>query len=519
MMIKNLLSIITGLAFLLTACTSVKPVKPVNIITSLQDGPKIPSEFRAAWVATVGNSSWPSKPGLSTEQQQQEALVLLDYLKKHNFNAVIFQVRPQADALYKSDLEPWSYFLTGEIGKAPDPFYDPLEFWTKAAHERGIELHVWLNPYRSHHVSGGALSEKSLVKTRPELSVFLKEGYWWMDPAKKETQDHTVSVVMDIVKRYDIDGVHFDDYFYPYPSYNKNEDFPDDQSWKAYQNKGGRLSRGDWRRESVNTLIQRLYKEIKAEKNYVKFGLSPFGIWRPGYPESIAGFDQYDQLYADARLWLNKGWIDYFTPQLYWDVNRIPQSFPVLLGWWASENLMNRHLWPGISVYKGGGEKNNDETVNQIMISRGMLPKSMGTVHWSITALVKNDSLSKALLDGPYNKPALVPSTPWLDNKAPEAPMAKTSLIGESVNISWNHPDEKDVFRWVVQYKYGNNWDYRVLNAADRSLTLQRNLLVPPTAAQKASGNIASTNLPLNGIMVKAVDRTGNESLPFKLDL
>lgn len=278
------------------------------------------------------------------------------------------------------------------------------------------------------------------------------------------------------------------------------------------------LAEGDWRRQSVNTLIQRLYKEIKGKKNHVKFGLSPFGIWKPGYPESIEGFSQYDQLYADARLWLNKGWIDYFTPQLYWDINRIPQSFPVLLGWWASENLMNRHLWPGISVYKGGGEKNNDETVNQIMISRAMLPKSMGTVHWSITALIKNDSLSKALLNGPYKKPALVPASPWLDNKAPASPVTETAIVGDSLNISWSHSDEKDVFRWVVYYKYGTQWDYTILNSTERSIKLQRSLLLMPTAVQKEAGNTSSTRITLNGIAVTAVDRTGNESIPFRLD-
>lgn len=507
-MIRKLLPFITGLAILLNACTTVKPVKTVPAVP---EGPKVPSEFRAAWVATVGNSSWPSKPGLSTQQQQQEALILLDYLKKHNFNAVIFQVRPQADALYKSDLEPWSYFLTGEIGKAPDPYYDPLEFWTAAAHQRGIELHVWLNPYRSHHKSGGVLSEKSFVKTRPELSVYLKEGYWWMDPAKRETQDHTVAVVMDIVKRYNIDGVHFDDYFYPYPSYNLNEDFPDDQSWNAYQNNGGKLTRGDWRRESVNTLIQRLYKEIKAEKNYVKFGLSPFGIWRPGYPESIEGFDQFDQLYADARLWLNKGWIDYFTPQLYWDVNRIPQSFPVLLGWWSSENLMNRHLWPGISVYKGGGEKNNDETINQIMISRGMLPKSKGTVHWSITALFKNDSLSKALLEGPYKKPALVPATPWLDNVAPESPLVTIEYAADKIKLLRDSAAEKDIFRWIVYYQYGDRWDYQILNSKDASLELLLHSELSLVTGQQSASSVWKT-IPLKRIMVSGVDRTGNES-------
>lgn len=454
-------------------------------------------EFRAAWVATVANINWPSKPGLSTEQQQQEAIALLDFLKDHNFNAVIFQVRPQADALYKSALEPWSYYLTGVQGKAPDPYYDPLAFWIEAAHQRGLELHVWLNPYRAHHVSGGAVTDSSMVKRMPNTVVKLKEGYWWFDPSKKETQDHGVAVVMDIVKRYDIDGVHFDDYFYPYPSYNGNEDFPDSTSYAQYQAGGGKLTRGDWRRESVNTFIHRLYNNIKAEKQHVKFGVSPFGIWRPGYPESIAGFDQYDQLYADAKLWLNKGWIDYFSPQLYWPINRIAQSFPVLLGWWADENKMNRHLWPGISISSDTSSKGTTETLSQIMISRAMLPKSSGVVHWSISSVIKNANMAKALIEGPYQKQALVPASAWLDNKAPDAPAVNVAQQGDTVNVSWSHKDEKDVFHWIVYYQYGKNWSYRILNQSDRKLELK-----PLKGKDK-----------LTAVAVTAVDRMGNESV------
>ena len=234
-------------------------------------------EFRAAWVATVANINWPSKPGLSTDTQQQEAISLLDFLVKHHFNAVILQVRPQADALYKSELEPWSYYLSGKQGKAPNPFYDPLEFWVKEAHDRGLELHVWLNPYRAHHKDGSTISDQSIVKKHPELVMQLKEGYWWMDPANKKVQDITNDVVMDIVKRYDIDGVHMDDYFYPYPSYNGTEDFPDSASWTAYQQNGGKLSRGDWRRDAVNKLIERLHKKYKSRKKICKIWCKP--LW------------------------------------------------------------------------------------------------------------------------------------------------------------------------------------------------------------------------------------------------
>ncbi len=200
----------------LHSCTSTKKIIKQEPVTVLPEALK---EFRAAWIATVANINWPSKPGLSTETQKQEAIYLLDFLQAHHFNAAILQVRPQADALYKSDIEPWSYYLTGTQGKAPQPYYDPLEFWVKEAHDRGIELHVWLNPYRAHHKDGKAISDQSIVKKHPELVMYLKEGYWWMDPAQKAVQDITNDVVMDLVRRYDIDGVHMDDYFYPYPSY------------------------------------------------------------------------------------------------------------------------------------------------------------------------------------------------------------------------------------------------------------------------------------------------------------
>ena len=492
-----------------TACVHSKQTikNQTTLISSNAQTPQAMYEFRAAWVATVSNINWPSKPGLSTKDQQQEALTLLNFLQEHHFNAVIFQVRPMADALYKSDLEPWSYFLTGMQGKAPDPYYDPLEFWIEAAHDRGIELHVWLNPYRAYHPSGKEISDGSIIKTNPELVVKLKQGYYWMDPSKKETQNRTAAVVRDIVKRYDIDGVHLDDYFYPYLEYNNGEDFPDGASWAAYQAEGGSLSRSNWRRASVNTLIERLYKEIKAEKNQVKFGISPFGIWRPGYPASIEGFDQYDKLYADARLWLNKGWLDYFSPQLYWPINRIPLSFPVLLGWWSKENSMHRHLWPGMSISRDTSIKGVNETLSQVMITRGMLPESMGAVHWSISSLTRNETLSKALVEGPYQKEALVPASPWLNNKTPWAPAVQTMVQNERVHISWTHPVEKEVFRWVVYYQYGNTWTYSILNRNDRYLDLPRN------SQQKA--------LPvrLNKVMVSAVDRMGNEGEKKEVEL
>lgn len=478
---------------ILASCTATKQTQNTSESSNL---PEAQREFRAAWIATVANINWPSKPGLPVATQKEEAIALLDFLKAHHFNAAVLQVRPQADALYKSDIEPWSYFLTGEQGKAPNPFYDPLEFWVKEAHDRGIELHVWLNPYRAHHKDGKKISDQSIVKKHPEWVVYLKEGYWWMDPAQKAVQDITNNVVGDLVKRYDIDGIHMDDYFYPYPSYNLGADFPDSVSWNAYLKSGGKLSRGDWRRDAVNKLVERMYHTIKSIKPWVKLGISPFGIWRPGYPASIEGFDQYDQLYADAKLWLNKGWLDYFAPQLYWPINRYAQSYPVLLGWWSNENTMKRHLWPGISINRDSSNISLNETLHQIMIDRGMEPQSMGVIHWSISSVIKNSRLADTLLKSVYKKQALVPASPWLNNKIPNAPIVSFQKMDKQTNINWSQADEKDITHYVVYFKYGNKWNYEIVNNNTKSFTLTNSL----------------ESNKLNEIIVTAVSRTGMES-------
>lgn len=475
--------------------TSTSTPKIITPITSTM------REFRAAWIASVANIDWPSKPGLSAYEQKAEAIELLNYLEKNQFNAVILQVRPQADAFYQSSLEPWSYFLTGEQGVAPEPYYDPLSFWIEESHKRGLELHAWLNPYRAHHTKGSTISNKSVVKTNPELVYKLEEGYWWMDPSLKSTQDKTSAVVLDIVKRYDVDGIHFDDYFYPYPSYNGGKDFPDDKSWGNYIGSGGSLSRGDWRRNSVNTLIERLYKEIKAEKSYVKFGLSPFGIYRPGSPSTVTGFDQYDKLYADAKLWLNKGWIDYFTPQLYWPINKVGQRFPDLLGWWQGENTLQRHLWPGINVVNNKPtDASNLEVVNEIQLTRDLIPKSMGSVHWNLSSLTKNPKLTKDLIEGPYKTPALVPASPWLNNIKPPAPLVKFVSNTENISINWETSDI-NTFKWVLYFQYGDKWDYKILNRLAKNASLNKKII-------DASGK----EITLKNIIVSAIDRTGNES-------
>ena len=502
------------LSFFLSIIVSCSAVQTNDNANGDQDIPKVEREFRAAWIATVANINWPSKKDLSTEQQKLEAIKILDQLKSFNFNAVIFQARPQCDALYKSDFEPWSYYLTGTQGKAPDPFYDPLQFWIDEAHKRGMELHVWLNPFRAHHIDGGEVSEFSVVKKHPDWVVKLKSGYWWFDPSKKEAQDHSLKVVMDITQRYDIDGIHFDDYFYPYPSYNNEEDFPDQESWKKYLNQGGALSRSDWRRENINNFIHKIYDGIKQIKPNVKFGLSPFGIWRPHYPESIEGFDQYEKLYADAKYWINKGWVDYWSPQLYWKIGPVQQSFPVLLNWWKEQNIFGKHFWPGINISRENNELNTQEAINQIMITRGMLPNSPGTICWSAGPLFEFKELSSAIVKGPYKKQALVPTTPWFQSKEIETPVVKFKKENEMLNISWNINKKENVFCWVVYFKYGGRWDYKIIEKETTSL------LVPVYSEENyvtENDKQIKRQTELTEIAVSAVDRISNESVPRKL--
>lgn len=453
-------------------------------------------EFRAAWVASVANIDWPSKPGLSTEQQKRELLAILDRAVRLNLNAIILQVRPACDALYKSPYEPWSEFLTGRTSRAPEPFYDPLAFAVEEAHKRGLELHAWFNPYRASHPKGKSPpSADHISKKHPEL-VRSYGAYLWLDPGEPEVQIHTLNVILDVVRRYDIDGVHIDDYFYPYrvkDGAGNIVDFPDEPSWNRYRASGGKLSRYDWRRENVNAFVKRLYKAIKAEKRWVKFGVSPFGIWRPGYPPQIQGFDQYVELYADPRKWLRNGWLDYFTPQLYWRIDSPGQSYPVLLKWWVEQNVRHRHVWPGNYTSKAG-EWRAQEIVRQIQCTRDQ-SGATGNVHFSMKALLRNHAgLADLLAKGVYAQPALVPASPWLDNKPPGKPkVARKEDAGtQAVTVTWKLADGKAPWLWVLQVYAGGQWRTHILPGIKNSQTLQE--------ADK-----------IERVAVSAVDRCGNQ--------
>jgi uncharacterized lipoprotein YddW (UPF0748 family) len=504
---------------------------------SAPNPPPSPREFRAAWVATVGNIDWPSKPGLSTAEQQQEALAILDKCVELNFNAVVLQVRTSADALYDSRYEPWSYYLTGEQGKPPSPYYDPLKFWVDEAHRRGLELHAWFNPYRAR--VGAATYEAAASHVSRSNPGIVREfnGYQWLDPAEKGAQDLTYNVFMDVARRYDVDGLHIDDYFYPYAEYLKGADFPDDKTFKPYRESGGEMGREDWRRENVNQLIHRIYVGLKKEKPYVLFGISPFGIAHPRTPAEVESkFDQYSQLYADTLKWLQNGWLDYWTPQLYWKTDS-PQPYAALLRWWHQQNTKKRNLWPGLIVSNLSGTRgrfrptttqaslppdqleaerqkfeeeqrrrdwSTDEVVKQIQITRDVVGAHSGNVFFSMKAFLRNyKGINEALKTGPYQEQALVPPSRWLDHTPPPAPVVKLARNGETTIATWSpgsggwfgNGKEKAMW-WAVWTQHGQQWRFHVYPATQTSARLDPDATVGAATA----------------ISVSAVDRVGNES-------
>ncbi len=488
------------------------------------DAPAAPREFRAVWVASVANIDWPSRRDLSVAQQQAEIIATVERVRELNMNAIVLQVRTSADALYDSPLEPWSEYLTGEQGKAPDPYYDPLKMWVDEAHRRGIELHAWFNPYRARHPQARSPTAKSHISNTQPNAVKSYGGYLWMDPGEAAASAHTLNVILDVVRRYDIDGVHIDDYFYPYPLPVPGSEpplaspdgtpqpraelpFPDEPAWQAYVVSGGKLERADWRRQNVNQLIEKIYAGIKRVKAHVKFGISPFGIGKPSQrPAGIAGFSQYDKLYADAELWLQKGWLDYFTPQLYWPIDQVPQAYGVLLDYWAAQNTAQRHLWPGMFTSRINDTPKTwqpDEIVKQIVLTRskGAADRLVsGHVHFSMVALSQNrKGINSQLAEKLYQAPALVPASPWLGSVPPAAPqlvMARDALHPHKVVLTLTSTQNGAVSRVAMWSLTDGVWRFAVLPINDAG------------RAEVVFDEIAG--LP-NRVVVSFVDRIGNE--------
>ncbi|MFA4838805.1 MAG: family 10 glycosylhydrolase [Candidatus Neomarinimicrobiota bacterium] len=396
-------------------------------------------EFRGVWIASVTNLDWPSSPNRTVQQQKDELTALLDVLSNAGINAIVFQIRPECDAFYISSIEPWSYWLTGLQGRAPSPLYDPLEFAIQEAHRRGMELHAWFNPYRAEKVVGDHTIAANHVTRQHTDWVITKGTYKFLNPGLPDVRNYVTSIVMDVVSRYDIDGVHFDDYFYPYDGMSGE----DAAIFSTYPR--GFTNIADWRRDNVNLLVKQVYDSIQAVKPFVKFGISPFGIWKSGVPSGISGMSAYSDIYCDAVAWLNAQTVDYITPQCYWAIGG-GQDYSKLVPWWASvEN--GRHLYPG-QIFKTSGTQwsaayTAEELPNQVRINRNTAGV-YGNILFRASFLSSNTfGFANFLANDFHRYPALLPQMAWKDTTSPNAPTnLKYNLVADrgEVGFSWDLP-------------------------------------------------------------------------------
>lgn len=463
-------------------------------------------ELRAAWIATVSNIDWPSKPGLPAEEQQRQFIARLDQLQAIGINTVIVQIRPTADAFYKSDIEPWSRFLTGRVGTPPNPYYDPLEFMVTEAHKRNMDFHAWFNPFRALTDSKKNPNPAGHVTHKHPDWVISYGGKSYLDPGNPEARDYVISVISDVVARYDIDAVHIDDYFYPYRI--AGQEFGDASSFRKFNS--GIPSREDWRRNNVTQFIQQLNTIIKAQKPWMKLGISPFGVWRNQSKDPIGsptrgGQTCYDDLYADVRLWQEKGWIDYLMPQLYWEHNHKLVAFEILQPWWQS-HAYERHVYYGLGLYRmlppaKGVWLSANELLWQIRDTRSLAPGS-GYALYSASNLDKITVRISDSLQALNRNIAIPPAMPWLDSIPPAQPklLATASTAGTLLRWEIDNPKTEALRYLVYRFEAGEATD---LNRTDRILTL--------TTQMQYLDNDKSRPARCTYV-VTALDRTWNES-------
>jgi len=420
-------------------------------------------EFRGVWVATVDNIDFPSTKLLSTEAQKAEFISLLEMHKHNGMNAVIVQIRPATDAFYPSQYEPWSEWLTGKQGKPPVPYYDPLQFMITETHKCGMEFHAWMNPYRAvFRIGRSSISPTHITKLHPEWFVDYG-GTKYFDPGNKDVQKFVTDVVRDVVHRYDVDAIHFDDYFYPYRITGK--EFNDATSFSL---NGNGMDKETWRRSNVDSIILMLSKAIKEENPYCQFGISPFGVWRninkdPEGSNTKAGVTNYDDLYADILLWLKMKWIDYVVPQLYWEFGHPHVEFEILSKWWA-EHAYGRQMYIGHGIYramepKSYAWKNPKELPNQIKRVREF-PTLQGSVYFSSKSFTNNpNGWSDSLRNNYYKYPAIPPPMPWIDSIKPAKPMLvfdgsqATSTIN-SIDLYFRQTEMNEMINRYVIYQF-----------------------------------------------------------------
>ncbi len=530
-------------------------------------------ELRGVWLTTIWSKGWPSRRGMSVEEQQRELREILDRIQALNLNLVLWQVRPTGDAMYASELEPWSEWLTGVEGQAPEPFYDPLEFIIDECHQRGLEFHAWFTLYRARVSSLKSPNvSPHLAVTNPEV-VYEYGSFLWMDPGSQVVQDRIYNVIRDVVNRYDVDGIHIDDYFYPYPGAGAGKPFPDEQTYERYvaslatddglvgepggvgdtddglvtpegdvgetddglvtpegdaggmvneglttqlesgeegrneelpesgdveeevdeitddaleetegeegeeeEEKDKILSLADWRRDNVNRIVERISGAIKEIKPYVKFGISPFGIYRSGEPEGITGFNQYDGIFTDPKRWLDEGWVDYLAPQLYWGIEPPAQSYPVLLRWWTQQNPQQRHIYPGNALYKSATKGwNAAEYEAQVDETRLLMQDlSLGNIFFEMKIFNRNPALVEFFEANIYSEPALVPIMPWLVQTQPLTNPVR--LRGREDRLSWwlREESEEEIRSWSLYRMQGDAWRLeQILAAATREVMVE----------------------------------------------
>ncbi|MBT1705717.1 glycoside hydrolase family 10 protein [Chryseosolibacter indicus] len=466
-------------------------------------------ELRAAWIASVVNVDWPSQKGLNSYQQQQEYVKLLDILKEAGMNAVIVQVRPTADAFYPSSYEPWSEYLSGIQGRSPSPYYNPLAFMIEQARKRGLEFHAWFNPYRVSMSDKYQFDANHPAYKHPEW--FLKYGgKWYYDPGNKEAQEFVLQSIMETVKHYDLDAVHFDDYFYPYRI--ANEEFPDSC---AYYTHGvvNNESRDDWRRENVNYFVKELSTRIKVEKPHVKFGISPFGVWRNKNKDvdgsdTQAGQTNYDDLYADVLKWLKEGWIDYVAPQLYWNIGFKVADYTVLLDWW-SRHTYGKHLYIGQGAYRIGGKgwENPDELNNQIRLNRSNTDVN-GSMFFSAKVFLQNKNGIRDRLKEMYPHQALIPVMGWIDSIPPAKPVLEniSGSQGHGLLLTWRDSVLTDATYYIV-YRFNKSDTLNLNDPSKIQAIVFRNFY----EIQSWSDNKTQKRKQYTYV-VTAVDRLHNES-------
>ena len=421
-------------------------------------------ELRGSWIATVHNINWPSRPGLPVETQKEELRRLIQNAHDTGLNCLIFQVRSACEAMYESSIEPWSCYLSGLMSLPPSPKWDPLAFAIQEAHQRGLELHAWFNPYRALAGDRFAPSANHVRRQHPEWTIRYGRD-WWLNPGLPEVRQRVLDVILDVTRRYDVDGIHIDDYFYPYPVNGKDGKpvpFDDAGTYDRYRAAGGTLELTAWRRQNVDETVRSIYTGIKALKRSVKFGISPFGLWRPDFPPGTGGgLDPYEHMGADSRGWLQKGWVDYLTPQLYWTIDRPKLGFGTYFDWWLSENTQGRHIWPGMNTSKIGDDRRAGEILAQISITRSrQLQMPPGHFHWNFGALNKDlGGIAALARERAYNLHTIPTASPWLSNVSLPAP--RVERVAEGRRLRWSFDDlrwDKESRWWVIQALIEGKW-------------------------------------------------------------